>query len=221
MDEDDAREAQETATVIRRSLKLFNMTKWGFVILRCTYSSQEKWEKLLARLKQRSREYFALAGMPEVYETMAWTVIEDREALDGADYVEGSLRSAQFDWVDEDAQGVQADEWSPCPCPRYFFYLHVDEEGLESGLSEEPETVLGTQGCLTLVRADVVLLNVTFRDEDEEQREEEVVELDEERLLDWRKKVKIHRIIDVYETFIPQGLDRWYYTPVEHGVCLA
>jgi hypothetical protein len=40
------------ATTIHNSLEKYKLAQWGFVIFRCIYRSQEKWDKFLALLKE-------------------------------------------------------------------------------------------------------------------------------------------------------------------------
>ncbi len=68
--------------------------------------------------------------MENVYDSMAWTIIEDAEALDGVSLEETSRRFQE--WVKkgpgrEEMQGsVFRDTW--IHYPRYSFFAHVDEE---------------------------------------------------------------------------------------------
>ncbi|KAK4157150.1 hypothetical protein C8A00DRAFT_29859, partial [Chaetomidium leptoderma] len=78
------------ATAIQKSLEQYKLAQWGFVIFRCTYGSQEKWDKFVALLKEHASEsdYFEWRAMEHVHDRLAWTIIQDAETLDGADIVE-------------------------------------------------------------------------------------------------------------------------------------
>lgn len=78
------------------------------------------------------RAYFEQRDMAHLYhDHMAWTVIQDAEALDGADITETSRRFRE--WIEgpgiEEMRGTAllAGKESPY-CPRYRYSLHVDEE---------------------------------------------------------------------------------------------
>src|SRR5690349_8430371 len=81
---------KDEAAQILAALDKYQIAHWGFVIFRCTYASEEKWDKFLAHLRELAQEYFQYETGPtkHVYELMAWTVIEDAETLDGADILQ-------------------------------------------------------------------------------------------------------------------------------------
>ncbi|KAK4119858.1 hypothetical protein N657DRAFT_684167 [Parathielavia appendiculata] len=85
------------AHTIKDALELHRLFCWGFVLFRCTYRSQENWEKFLARVQGHARERFEQAGLMDVYARMRWTVFEDAAGLDGADIAETSRRFV--DWL--------------------------------------------------------------------------------------------------------------------------
>jgi hypothetical protein len=129
----------EEATAIQKSLANYKVAQWGFVLFRCTYGSQEKWDKFVALLKEDAHDFFEWRDMEHVYDNLAWTIIEDAETLDGAGIVETSRRFRE--WVEgpgrQEMQGsVFAGEESPS-WPRYYYFLHVDEESLESVVDDE------------------------------------------------------------------------------------
>ncbi len=209
----------DAATAIARSLQQQSLKHWGFVIFRCTYRSQEKWDRLLAHIQQHAREQFAACGMAEVYETAAtWTLFEDAAALEGAGLAETSRRFSEWVWADDGGQremegrSVLKGNW--VYCPRYFFYLHVDEEGLESVVDGDGE---GEQGWVRAVRADIVLTREDRLKSAREKGEEEEEEEDEYEMLDLRKKVVIDEIVDLYAALL--SIDRWYNILTEDGVC--
>ncbi|KAL2136462.1 hypothetical protein VTI74DRAFT_3481 [Chaetomium olivicolor] len=83
------------------SLEKHKVNHLGFVIFRCAYGSQEKWDKLLALVKQHTREHFEVREMPEVCEKMVWTVIEDPATLDDAGIDKTTNRFCEWVWSDE------------------------------------------------------------------------------------------------------------------------
>lgn len=100
----DLKWAKRDAVDIELALQENKIVQWGFVIFRCTYGSQEKWDKFIARIKEPARAYLEATGMEHVYEKMAWTIIEDAEALDGADILHTSRMFEE--WVTK-RQGAQ------------------------------------------------------------------------------------------------------------------
>ena len=144
--------------------------------------------------------------MPELYEMVIWTVIEDPATLDGADIVESSKMFTE--WAEDD-EGKQKQEETDVGTrrvipyyPRYTFYLHADEEGMESVLNEE-KAAREDGNCLKVVMADMVLRSEEERRQAAENGEEE----DEYELLDLRK-VKISQIALLYATLLSH--DKWY-----------
>jgi hypothetical protein len=82
----------ERILAVRDSLEKHKLKQLGFVLIRCTYHSQEAWEKFLRLAKQDAYDYFEQRGMEEsdVYISMVWTVIEDANTLDGANVLDTS-----------------------------------------------------------------------------------------------------------------------------------
>lgn len=44
-------------------------------MIRCTYRSQEKWDKFVAIAQRHAREYFEVCEMLSVYDRMKWYAI--------------------------------------------------------------------------------------------------------------------------------------------------
>ena len=196
--------SDELSTAIRNALTTYRITQWGFVIFRCTYSSQEKWDKFLALLKEDVHNYFEWTATEDVYDSMAWTIIEDADKLDSADIVETSRRFK--DWVGnqgkQEMQGsVLSDAWHYYP--RYIFFIHVDEESLESVVDDVKARKEDGYFC-KVVNANMVLLNEPERKiqdakEDEDEDEDEV---------ELRKHVKLDQVVLLFVTLL--DLDSWF-----------
>ncbi|KAG7286938.1 hypothetical protein NEMBOFW57_006438 [Staphylotrichum longicolle] len=204
------------ASQILAALDKYQIAHWGFVIFRCTYASEEKWDKFLAHLRELAQEYFQYETGPtrNLHETMAWTVIEDAEMLDGADILQ---TSRIFDeWVTKGnlGKGLQEmrgsrfnAEWHYSP--RYTYFLHVDEESLESVVDDEKRLAPGGYFC-TVVRAENVLI-----------WEKELLtgqsydsgidngELDDESLRDHRKRVRVDDLMSLYGV-LQEEINVWY-----------
>jgi hypothetical protein len=151
----------EEATVIHDDLDSDKTKHWGFVIVRCTYSSQEKWDKFLELAKVDVAEYFEWRPVGNVHASMVGTVIED-QALEGASLETTSRRF--MEWVEtKGREELQESTFVSGPghriqefAPRYCYYLHVDEESMESVVDKD-KARLGVGYFCTMVQADYLL----------------------------------------------------------------
>jgi molybdenum-dependent DNA-binding transcriptional regulator ModE len=206
------------ATAIRNSLDKYKLKQWGFVIFRCTYKSQEKWDQFIGLVKEHAHDYFEWRGMEDVYDRMAWTIVEDAEALEGASLVTTARRFVE--WV-EGPEGRQDREGSvfdtdafPVYGPRYTFFLHADEESLESVVDDAKAREDGGYFCM-VARAKMILAAERERQEEGDEHAEEQ-EDEEEELLDLRKRVKIDKLVLLYALVL--DTNTWYNIYVEDGV---
>ncbi|KAK4149974.1 hypothetical protein C8A00DRAFT_18416 [Chaetomidium leptoderma] len=212
----------EAAIAIRDSLREFNLSKWGFVIFRCTYRSQEKWDKFVALAKAYARAYFEQCEMQTIYDRMEWTIIEDAAALDGADIVETSRRFRE--WIDwgPGRQEMVGTKLSPTldRYVRYTTFLHIDEESLESVVDDAKAREEGGYSC-KIVNGGAVLLEdnalLAAKDREEVRAVEEV---DEAELWEFRKRVKINGLVSVYAN-LDVDLDGWYYLIMDGDVIVG
>ncbi|KAH6843429.1 hypothetical protein B0I37DRAFT_384422 [Chaetomium sp. MPI-CAGE-AT-0009] len=201
----------ESALAIRDSLEEYNLSQWGFVMFRCTYRSQEKWDKFVAIAKRHAREYFEERGMQSVHDRMQWTIIEDAAGLDGADIVETSRRFEE--WVNRGPgrQEMVGTKFSPTwhHSPRYTTFLHVDEDSLESVVDDAKAREEGGYSC-KIVNGEAVMLEdnalLAAKDRPEIRAVEEV---EEGELLEFRKRVKIDGLVDVYAS-LQVDINGWY-----------
>lgn len=163
----------EEADAIRRGLEEDNLQQWGFVIFRCTYKSQEKWEKFVTLVKQDVSDFFEWRRMEDLYARMAWTIIED-QTLDCGSIGETSRRF--HDWVEtEGRQELQSTSSVPEHdmsgySPRYLYYILMDEESLESVVNDEKARLRDGYFC-TIVRSDNVLLREEMREKRRSRKE--------------------------------------------------
>lgn len=209
----------KSSTAIGNSLERYQLKQWGFVIFRCTYSSQTKWDKFVSLIKQGARDYFERWDTEalSIYDKMTWTIIEDAEALHGASILDTSRRFR--DWVGavgrEEMQGSTfTDTWYSSP--RYDFFIHVDEESLESVVDDKKARQASEYFC-TVVRKDMVFMREESRRAgeipDDLDPGDEYVEL-----LDLRKKVKLGELVNLYAVLLSS--DSWYdiYVDLDVGV---
>jgi hypothetical protein len=199
------------AHTIKDALELYRLPCWGFVLFRCTYRSQEKWDRFAALVQGHAREKFEQAGLMDVYARMRWTVFEDAAALDGASIVETSRRFVE--WAE---RGPGREELAGCvyaDTPRHTFFLHVDEESLESVVGddararEEGDYFKGGYFC-TMVRPDNVVVN-GIESPEKGLYLYEGREMEEDEVWDLSKRVKIDDLVSLYAGF-HFSPDIWY-----------
>lgn len=172
----------------------------------------------LAMVKKFAQEELSSRGMEDVYEKLKFTVIEDAGTLDGANIMETSKLFRK--WVSPGGEGRQElrgsvfeevngdDPWEACP--RYMFFAHVDEESLESVVTNTGTSV----GCYCkIVRPDAVFSREEERQLEEEEGEDEAD--DEDYKHDLEKRVRIDDLVGLYELLV-QNVDSWYNIGV-HG----
>lgn len=70
---------------IREVLERNPDLRWGFIIFRCTYDDDEKWDRFLEFLNTRVRLNLQDEGGEELFNRIDWSVQEDEASLDGAD----------------------------------------------------------------------------------------------------------------------------------------
>jgi hypothetical protein len=99
--------------------------------------------------------------------------------------------------------------------PRYHYFLHVDEESLESVVDDAKARESAGYFC-KLVREDNLILNLATEEEREEVKEHEEDEEDEDDLVELRKRVKLDELVPMYATLL--DIDWWYNLWVEDGI---
>jgi hypothetical protein len=70
-------------THVRSVLSRNSHLKWGFIIYRCTYTSDIQWAAFMSYLNTRVRLNLEAAGAGDLFTRVDWDVQEDR-ALEGA-----------------------------------------------------------------------------------------------------------------------------------------
>lgn len=117
----------------------------------------------VALVQGHARDRFERAGLMDVYARIRWTVFEDAAAPDGASIDETSRRF--IEWVEPGpgAQELVGSVFAPtraqASTPRHTFYLHVDEESLESVVDDAKAREEGGYFA-TVVFAENVMLQV-------------------------------------------------------------
>jgi len=72
---------------IQQNLQQNPDAKFGFVIYRCTYSDDEKWNRFMEYLNARAKSSIQSWEAPILFQRLDWNIQED-PSLDGADMVE-------------------------------------------------------------------------------------------------------------------------------------
>ncbi|WYZ43574.1 hypothetical protein EsH8_VII_000010 [Colletotrichum jinshuiense] len=109
--------------------------KWGFVVYRGTYSDDTLWEKCVALLKSNVNYWLRVHNQEDILgPDLVWTIIEDRETLDGAPKEE--VRTRFREWaagrsVERDGPGADG-PWVGQRSPRFRFCVYVDQASLDS-----------------------------------------------------------------------------------------
>lgn len=85
---------------ILQDLRELPFDKWEWVIYRCSYSDDETWARLRARIEAESRESIAMSDAPEILDHLEWTWLEDRTSLDGISTTE--LRKRFRKWASDE-----------------------------------------------------------------------------------------------------------------------
>jgi hypothetical protein len=204
-------------TVIANSLAEDQLDSWGFVIVRCTYASQEKWDKFLALAKKEAREVLERHGSEHhraLYDRMAWTVIEDPQKLEGASILTTTHKFRS--WLDTngtaEVQGSAFPDVERHNAPRYRYFMHVDEESLESVVDQEKARDEYAGYFCKIVFPSSVLMREFSRALGEIEDDQDP--LDEQlELLDSVKKFKLGDLVSLYETTLNPNM--WYYIHVD------
>ncbi|KAF2224010.1 hypothetical protein BDZ85DRAFT_280629 [Elsinoe ampelina] len=110
---------------------------WGFVIYRCTYSSDEKWAHFMELLYVHSKEWLEGEDLGQIVDSLEWTVRENRMFESASKH---ELRTSFRDWVGTTSAGKRKVN------PRYDYFIVADQECLDSVLDREDPTELEVNG---------------------------------------------------------------------------
>ena len=116
-------------------------SKWGWIIYRCTYDSDEQWQAFLERFGYYVHATLVFHNGQNLESSLDIQVLQERELFDGA--TPDDVRQYFKQWADvasEQEQGRPAGR-----AQRYRYCLHVDQEAVESVLAgpEPPGDELG------------------------------------------------------------------------------
>ena len=122
---------------LESKLKANRHDSWGWVIYRCTYSSDNDWATFMEKLKTETHSMLDDYGATEaIASQLVWTVIDDREKLENAS--KSDVRRMFSEWTSSpEAAAEQPNTWlhpSETRMARYRYCIHVDETSLRSVL---------------------------------------------------------------------------------------
>jgi hypothetical protein len=60
-------------------------SKYGFIIYRCTYAHDAKWNRFIEYISTQARARLEEDGSSDVSKFLDWNVQEDKDVLEGAD----------------------------------------------------------------------------------------------------------------------------------------
>ncbi|KAF2221332.1 hypothetical protein BDZ85DRAFT_15743 [Elsinoe ampelina] len=139
-----------------QEIKKSGHSKWGFTIYRCTYASDEDWEKMMDKMKAGVEEPSdnPLSHFPRLLSnTLTYTVVED-SALEGAGREEIFKRFGA--WVDSEPWKIEQPSECAGTSARYDICIWIDEASLKSILNEPENYIAPEPGTWTKEEEDLV-----------------------------------------------------------------
>lgn len=124
---------------VQKDIQYYKHKKWGFLIYRCDYASDEAWSKFLSNLNWEIEEGLRILKAEDLRDTLEMTPKEDKEALDGATV--DQVRNIFTEWVRSDEARAEINN-EPCGAftyPRYTYCVHVDADVLDSVVNRAPQ----------------------------------------------------------------------------------
>lgn len=144
-----AREARKYLLQIHEHMETENQPRWGLPIVRCTYTSQQRWDDFIAQFTSDIHEYYLQHELDaRLSDSLHLPLIENRDLLENASIEEA--RKTFDEWITED---MALHFLGPCPwremrvktddtrerlyneldrSPYWNFFIYVDEAVLSS-----------------------------------------------------------------------------------------
>jgi hypothetical protein len=119
---------------IERYLQEDGHRTWGFVIYRCTYESDDDWDRFMG-LRDQIRCTLEIYNGLDMMDSLSVTVFEDRSVLDGAST--SVVREHFKQWA---ATAPQQEQGTGPALQRYRYCVQVDAVALESVIHDSPST---------------------------------------------------------------------------------
>ncbi|KAF1847646.1 uncharacterized protein K460DRAFT_414353 [Cucurbitaria berberidis CBS 394.84] len=113
---------------IRETIKDRKHKKWGLLVYRCDYASNDTWTKFLAAINQEMQRGLDIVQGEDLKDTLEMTPKEDKNTLDGATV--DQVRDIFKAWVESDeAKAENGNETNATlNYPRYTYCVHVDAD---------------------------------------------------------------------------------------------
>ena len=115
-------------------MQLTGLFYWGFVIYRCDYSDDNLFERFIGNLREHAEIYHQRNKQDRTTGLyLRWTIVQDREALDGA--TKDHVRQRFIEWRDGlsvDRDGPGAEHRITPYLPRFEYCVHVGKDSLDS-----------------------------------------------------------------------------------------
>ncbi|KAI7508314.1 hypothetical protein KC347_g6174 [Hortaea werneckii] len=111
-------------------------------ILAYTALDKRDWELFKAIVRRRTQKDTAYSDVPELADSLEWTFIEDRNSLEDAskDHVRTRHRELAAEAFRIENPRATSDTFD---CPRYPYFIQVDDEALQSVLSAPESDTYG------------------------------------------------------------------------------
>ena len=89
-----------TTDLVLTTMTNSHLDVWGFVIVRCSYTNEARWDAFFANIKAdifTNGRNASVTSINQLNEWLRWTIIEDREVLENANM---QVACTKFDeWV--------------------------------------------------------------------------------------------------------------------------
>ncbi|KFY18409.1 hypothetical protein V491_04783 [Pseudogymnoascus sp. VKM F-3775] len=131
---------------IERQLQEYGHQTWGFIIYRCTYGSDDDWNKFMELLQYRIRNSLEFYDTVDMMDSFSLTVVEDQSTFDDAST--SSVREHFKQWAATAPDSEQGEGIGPGQSPRYGYCIQVDDGALESIMEDEND------GYINLIQKD-------------------------------------------------------------------
>jgi hypothetical protein len=124
----------------------------GFVIYRCTYSSDTDWEACIRIIRRQFERILGICSATDLLGSNPFTIFDDQSVFDEA--TTDSVRQ-HFDKWTTTAPTAEQGTTGPGPyggTPRYTLCLQIDERSLRSIVDDDAELFFDSKGYVKLIR---------------------------------------------------------------------
>ncbi|CZR61337.1 uncharacterized protein PAC_11233 [Phialocephala subalpina] len=115
---------------VERYLQEGGHRTWGLVIYRCTYDSDDDWNKFIDLFQHHTKQALEAYNGLGMMDSMSLTIVEDRPTLDDART--SFVREHFKHWAAAAAEMEQGEGVEPGLSQRYRYCIQVDDAALES-----------------------------------------------------------------------------------------